>query len=135
MKRERTWERRTSTKEWKAPANQPKKDSAEIVITQHKPTLKEKKLKNQEDKLNEINRKNKKKQVNQNKGRGALEKWAPMVENHMNRRESKKKPKKEAWKKTKTKCKWIYPLQPTKICESMGNPRIREEAMEEKKED
>jgi hypothetical protein len=44
------------------------------VITQHKPTLKEKKLKNQEDKLNEINRKNKKKQVNQNKGRGALEK-------------------------------------------------------------
>jgi len=57
MKRERTWERRTSTKEWKAPANQPKKDPAEIVITQHKPTLKEKKLKNQEDKLNEINRK------------------------------------------------------------------------------
>jgi hypothetical protein len=58
------------------PANQPKKDSAEIVITQHKPTLKEKKLKNQEDKLNEINRKKnkKQKQVNQNKGRGALEK-------------------------------------------------------------
>jgi hypothetical protein len=27
------------------------------MITQHKPTLKEKKLKNQEDKLNEINRK------------------------------------------------------------------------------
>jgi len=46
-----------------------------------------------------------------------------------------KKPKREAWKKTKTKCKWIYLLQPTKICESMGNPRIREEAMEEKKED
>jgi hypothetical protein len=45
------------------------------VITQHKPTLKEKKLRNQEDKLNEINRKKKKqKQVNQNKGRGALEK-------------------------------------------------------------
>jgi len=57
MKKERTWERRTSTKEWKAPANQQKKDSAEIVITQHKPTLKEKKLRNQEDKLNEINRK------------------------------------------------------------------------------
>jgi hypothetical protein len=57
----------------KTPANQPKKDPAEIVITQHKPTLKEKKLRNQEDKINEINRK-KKKQINQNKGRGALEK-------------------------------------------------------------
>jgi len=30
-----------------------------IVTTQHKPTLKEKKLRNQEDKLNEINRKKK----------------------------------------------------------------------------
>ena len=40
--------------------------------------------------------KNKKqKQVNQNKGRGALEKWAPMVEKHMNRKESKKKKNKE----------------------------------------
>ena len=59
-----------------------------------------------------------------------------MVEKHMNRKESKKKKtKREAWKKTKTKCKWIYQLQPTKICESMGNPRIREEAMEGKKED
>jgi len=46
-----------------------------------------------------------------------------------------KKPKRDARKKTKTKCKWIYLFQPTKICESMGNPRIREEAMEEKKED
>ena len=46
-----------------------------------------------------------------------------------------KKPEREAWKKTKTKWKWIYLLQPTKICESMGNPRIREEAMEEKEED
>ena len=44
-----------------------------------------------------------------------------------------KKPKRDARKKTKTKCKWIYLFQPTKICESMGNPRIREEAMEEKK--
>jgi hypothetical protein len=43
----------------KTPANQPKKDPAEIVITQHKPTLKEKKLRNQEDKINEINRKKK----------------------------------------------------------------------------
>jgi len=30
------------------------------MITQHKPRLKEKKLKNQEDKLNEINRKKQK---------------------------------------------------------------------------
>ena len=68
--------------------------------------------------------KNKKqKQVNQNKGRRALEKWAPMLENYMNRKESKKKPKREAWKKTKTKCKWIYLLQPTKILWKHGKPK------------
>jgi hypothetical protein len=40
--------------------------------------------------------KKKQKQVNQNKGRGALEKLAAMVENHMNRTESKKKTEREA---------------------------------------
>ena len=78
--------------------------------------------------------KNKKqKQVNQNKGRGALEKWVPMVENHMNRKESKKNPRERHERKPRQNANESIYSNPQKFCESMGNPKIREEAMEEKK--
>jgi hypothetical protein len=56
-----------------------------------------------------------------------------MLENHMNRKESKKNPRERHERKPRQNANESIYSNPQKFCESMGNPRIREEPMEEKK--
>jgi len=53
----------------------------------------------------------------------------------MNRKESKKNPRERHERKPRQNANESIYSNPQKFCESMGNRRIREEAMEEKKKE